>query len=132
MSSIVLELQRDVIQEDCEVLNLLRKAHIIAAKLNLEEFDKWILCELNGYTNNDSVPEYRYMSGSLKEYITYIGWQDIDDKQIEELYDKIAIRNSLSSLIQIYKDKKSSFICPFDESINLKIDSVRKTTETKY
>ena len=114
MSSIVLELQRDVIQEDCEVLNHLRKAHIIAAKLNLEEFDKWILCELNGYTNNDSVPEYRYMSGSLKEYITYIGWQDIDDKQIEELYDKIAIRNSLSSLIQIYKDKKSSFICPFD------------------
>ena len=129
MSSIVLELQGDVMSPDCNILNLLRKAHLIATKLNLEEFDKWVLCELNGYTNKDSVPEYRYISGSLKEHIAYIGWQDIDDKQIEELYDKIAIRDSLSRLIQI---NEKSFLVKFDTSINSKIDSLRKTTETKY
>ena len=49
MGSIVLDLQQEVISQDCDIVNALRKAHLIAVKLGLEEFDKWICNELNGY-----------------------------------------------------------------------------------
>ena len=49
MSGLVLDLQQELLQESCDVLNVLRKAHLIAAKLKLSEFDAWIMSELNGY-----------------------------------------------------------------------------------
>ena len=38
MSSIVLELQKDLLDKDCDILQALRKAHVIAVKLHLTEF----------------------------------------------------------------------------------------------
>ena len=46
MSSIVLELQKDLLDKDCDILQALRKAHVIAVKLHLNEFDAWIQNEL--------------------------------------------------------------------------------------
>ncbi len=43
MSSIVLDLQSEVTKPDCDIVSVLRKAHLIAAKLGLTDFDKWIL-----------------------------------------------------------------------------------------
>ena len=60
MSGLVLDLQHEVLKADCDILNALRKAHLIAVKLKLHEFDKWIHAELNGYEENqDLIPEYR-------------------------------------------------------------------------
>ena len=53
MSSIVLELQKDLLDKDCDILQALRKAHVIAVKLHLTEFDTWIQNELNGYKSDD-------------------------------------------------------------------------------
>ena len=47
MDSIILDLQNEIIQSKCDVLQVLRKAHLIANKLKMDEFNKWILCELN-------------------------------------------------------------------------------------
>ena len=55
MSSVVIELQHELLSSDCDIVSALRKAHIIASKLNLAEFDSWILSELNGY-KCDTVP----------------------------------------------------------------------------
>ena len=64
MSSLVLDLQQEILKPDCDILNALRKAHIIAIKLKLSEFDTWIQSELNGYeTNQDLIPDYRKISG---------------------------------------------------------------------
>ena len=42
-----------------DIVSALRKAHIIASKLNLTEFDSWILSELNGYKCDEKeIPEY--------------------------------------------------------------------------
>ena len=66
MSSLVLDLQQEVLKPDCDILNALRKAHLIAAKLKLAEFDSWIMCELNGYDDNqENVPDYRKVTGQL-------------------------------------------------------------------
>ena len=52
---------------DCDILQALRHAHVIAVKLGLDEFDKWIQYELNGYPKNDEVvPKYRFVTGTLK------------------------------------------------------------------
>lgn len=59
MNSLVLDLQQKVLRPDCDILDALRKAHLIAAKLKLAEFDSWIQNELNGYNcTNDEIPEY--------------------------------------------------------------------------
>ena len=49
MGSIVLELQNEIVSSNCDVVNILRKAHLIASKLKLADFDQWIKHELNGY-----------------------------------------------------------------------------------
>ena len=58
MDSLVLDLQQDVLKPDCDILNALRKAHLIAAELKLTEFDSWIMSELNGYDDKqDNIPK---------------------------------------------------------------------------
>ena len=101
MRSIVLDLQSEVTKSDCDVVSVLRKAHLIAAKLGLTDFDKWILCELNGYQNEDTIPDYRKIRGLLKAFNPYRGWIPtlIPDKKTE---DTICIRdvpNSISEII---------------------------------
>lgn len=136
MNSVVLELQKEVMREDCDVLNLLRKAHLIAAKLNLEEFDKWILYELNGYTNNDCIiPEYRCIIVSLNEWLPFYGWCRVDDKHIEKMFSTIEMRDSLGCLVELSKKYNESFkIYSFDADDNSRINSLRGRTkqQTQY
>ena len=64
-NSLVLILQAEVMESNCDILNALRRAHLIASKLNLKEFDGWIQSELNGYPPNDvaEIPDYRTVKG---------------------------------------------------------------------
>lgn len=59
MAGIVLELQKEVLSSNCDIVNVLRNAHLIAVKLKLSDFDQWIQYKLNGYPNKESYPEYR-------------------------------------------------------------------------
>lgn len=85
MSSLVLDLQQEVLKPDCDILSALRKAHLIAAKLKLAEFDSWIMSELNGYKGGQlDFPQYRIVRGVLKARNPYNGWipvQFADNKQ---------------------------------------------------
>lgn len=66
MSSIVLELQRDALNQDVSVSSLLRKALVVAKKLKVKVFEHWISLEMNGYDNNDQMPEYRKFTGEVR------------------------------------------------------------------
>ena len=59
MAGIVLDLQKEILSPNCDIVNVLRKAHLIAVKLKLSDFDQWIRYKLNGYPNKESCPEYR-------------------------------------------------------------------------
>ena len=128
MSSIVLELQREVIREGCDVLNLLRKAHVIAAKLNLEKFDKWVLSELNGYKNKDSIPEYRSINGSLKGWNPYHGWLTVTllDKSLEKVLCTKKEGESLGALIELEKKSDGFFLIYFNAELNSIVNSLRE------
>lgn len=47
MAGIVLELQEEVLSSNCDIVSVLRKAHLIAVKLKFSDFDQWIQYELN-------------------------------------------------------------------------------------
>ena len=115
MNSIVLDLQNEVTKPNCDILGILRKAHLIAVKLNLSEFDRWITCELNGYKSVDTIPDYRVVRGVLKAFNPYRGWIPaiITDKKIE---DSICIRripNSLSEIISLCNQSENGLIAEF-------------------
>ena len=55
------EIQSDILgSTDLSVI--LRKAKVLAFKLKNKEFKDWVENELNGYNDNDSLPEYRKVS----------------------------------------------------------------------
>ena len=100
MSSIVLDLQNEVTKPDCDIVNVLRKAHLIAVKLNLTEFDKWITNELNGYKDAANIPAYRSIEGVLKFFNPYHGWCPviISDTQAEKRICQNMVSNSISEI----------------------------------
>lgn len=101
MGSLVLELQQEVLKHDCDILIALRKAHVVAVKLKLTEFDSWIQKELHGYQNDvDTLPEYRKMRGDLKANNPVRGWMPVIVTGENNLSFSIApITDSLASLI---------------------------------
>ena len=88
MNSIVMELQRDALDDDVSVSSLLRKALFVSKKLNLQEFQTWIESEINGYKTQGETPDYRFAHGELKGYNPYHGWVPVilqDPDQAEKL-----------------------------------------------
>ncbi|CAA6823002.1 MAG: Unknown protein [uncultured Sulfurovum sp.] len=75
--SIVLSLQKNIISGDVNIKDLLREALVIASKLKLNDFKAWINNELKGYPNRQEVSIYRIISGEVKLWNPYQGWQSI-------------------------------------------------------
>ena len=110
MNGIVLELQQDLLSKDCDILNALRKAHIIATKLKLSEFDSWIQKELNGYNSEDETPEYRRVRGALKAFNPHNGWIPvvIDNSDIANAICERKLRESISVIVDLCTDNASN------------------------
>ena len=69
MAGLVSELQRDALDTNVKVSELLRKAYVVATKLNIPDFKNWIQKELNGYGfDKDEIPNYRLLTGEIKYY----------------------------------------------------------------
>lgn len=103
MAGIVIELQQEILKQDCDVVNILRKAHVIASKLQLNEFDTWILHELNGYPDQNSCPEYRQIRGVLKAFNPYNGWipTNITNQELEDMICNRRLVNSISEIVSL-------------------------------
>jgi hypothetical protein len=89
MPSLVEELQRDALNNQVRVSDLLRKAKTIAVKLDLPELENWVESELNGYPPGD-VPGYRVVRGKVKYRNIFHGWHPImfPDTKTEEMFSK--------------------------------------------
>ena len=115
MGSIVLELQNEIVSSNCDVVNVLRRAHLIASKLKLTDFDKWIQYELNGYPDQESCPEYRKIRGSLKAFNPYNGWIPtlIQNNEFEKKICERKLANSISEIISLCESSKNGLISEF-------------------
>lgn len=125
MDSIVLELQRDTLNKNISVSELLRKALVISKKLHLSEFQKWVENELNGYEKTDDVPEYRSIIGEVMGYNPYNGWIPLifQDPEMGEI---VSTRKTMQSIAQLEeltstKDKNSQVHMPFPQNLQRKL-----------
>lgn len=73
MKSIIIELQEMSSDENIPITVLIRKALIVASKLNLSDFKEWIEKEINGYEEVNEIPEYRNVTGEVKAFNPYNG-----------------------------------------------------------
>lgn len=100
MRSVILDLQQEALDKSIAVSDLLRKALVIARKLNLREFQAWIEKELNGYDGGDDVPAYRVLAGQVRGKDHNQGWIPVicEDKELEELFSSRKCRQAIAEI----------------------------------
>ena len=134
MDGIVLELQREALIHDTDVVTLLRKAFLIARKLKLSDFENWISKELNGYSHEDNHPSYRKFTGQLKAWNPINGWIPVIISS-KEVYNEICIQylsNPISNLASFLKEN-SKLHFPFNDNVNTMLSSMTNSPLlTKY
>ncbi|MES0023140.1 MULTISPECIES: hypothetical protein [unclassified Mesorhizobium] len=99
MAGLVEEIQRDALNPNIPVSNLLRKVKVAAAKLKLDKVEDWVEHELNGYGGVE-LPDYRILYGRPQAFNPYNGWIPIimDNQKDNDLMSRCETRQSLSSL----------------------------------
>lgn len=112
MSSVVLDLQNEVTKSKCDIVSVLRRAHLIATKLSLDEFNQWVVNELNGYKSQTEAPEYRSIIGQLKAFNPYQGWIPVmlADAEVEKMICHPKLINSTSEILSLCEESGSSLI----------------------
>lgn len=108
MGKSVKELQIDIINNRLDVVSILRKAHLIASKLDLTDFDKWITNELNGYDDSATIPKYRRIVGEIKAKNPYNGL--IPVMLSSEIASELNVRmidSSMSEIASLARDNST-------------------------
>jgi len=120
MGSIVQELQRECISRDIPITDLLRKAFLVSKKLKQNDILTWVINEMNGYTQDqaDNIPSYRKLTGSVKAFNPYHGWQPImfeDVETVKALSEKMCFQ-SASEIEHLLENSipNGIFEMPFD------------------
>lgn len=116
MESIVIELQRNALDRDVSVADLLRKALVVARKLKIKEFEDWISKELGGYSNSE-IPDYREMVGKVEGLNPYRGWQAFafPNTELEEKFSKRKLGQCVAEIESLLAGKSNNigFHIPF-------------------
>src|SRR5258706_11865222 len=109
MSSAVHNLQMAILDRNQSVTQLLRQTKLIAAKLSLEDVEKWVDVELKGYPDGAPIPDYRsYRTESLEMNNPEKGWQFVKHWQdtVLTVPEPISEIESLSKSDIIYRPLK--------------------------
>lgn len=131
MEGIVLELERDALDENVGIEVLLRKAFLVAKKLKLTDFEEWINNEQNGY--NGEVPEYRMIRGDYRAWNPYRGWIPVVlSSNVEKVLAKVPLHNSISSLWDVYTTSEGSVSFTVNAEITEFLNKSTDGFDTKY
>ena len=119
MDKIVIELQREALKSDFDIMNLLRKAYLVARKLKLQEFEDWVNNELNGYKDADKIPDYRLLRGEIKAWNPSYGWIPVILQNDNEDITTHLANDSLANLLNVYENSENNnAILQFNATIN--------------
>ena len=128
---IVIELQREALDEKISIESLMRKAYLVARKLNLKEFEEWISQEQNGY--KQEVPEYRNIAGEIKAWNPYHGWIPmVLSADISDLVSKMPIPTSISELQDVYNSSEGTVCLSVNGTLTEWFNSNMDFIPTKY
>ncbi|MCA9459853.1 MAG: hypothetical protein KC550_04875 [Nanoarchaeota archaeon] len=98
--SLVFELQQELYNSNSRATNILRMAYIISRKLKVDDFEKWIHLELNGYIGQVTIPEYRKVYGQVVAWNPYHSWQYIVFEQ-RSIQDQISNKEIIQSIPEL-------------------------------
>lgn len=121
MSSLVLELQHEAMDPQVNVTDLLRKALVVATKLDLNEFLTWIEHELRGYENTP--PPYRHVQGEVQVNNPYHGWQPVifEDPEAAKTFSEKPIGQAIGELESLLKNGKGILYVPLPHELVLRL-----------
>lgn len=103
---IVIQLQEDAIGGDVDIEELLRKAYLVAHKLDIKDFKEWIRNEQNGYQNKE-IPDYRKVGGKIKAYNPVHGWTPvIFGSNSPKFVETLKINSPIASILDSCKESR--------------------------
>jgi len=119
--SIVAELQREALDEKASVGGLLRKALVVAHKLDHADMATWIEHELNGYRGDRaSIPTYRHLRGEAKVWNPYRGYQPLTFRGSGEFADKatkMPFDQPISEIEELGRGDSDGFACTYSPKL---------------
>ncbi|MDU8605054.1 hypothetical protein [Pseudomonas syringae group sp. 247E2] len=122
MESLVLDLQRDVLDRSIHITDLLRKALLVSRKLKIADIEEWLSAELNGY-DGKSVPSYRILTGEIKGFHPHRGWIPMMlGDEINNLISETPLYDSVSQIIDlIERSKTGSVTVKFPQEVSMRV-----------
>jgi hypothetical protein len=75
MAGLIEEIQRDAIDDNVSVSQLLRRMKVAASKLRLGGVEAWVEHELSGYPDEQNLPSYRVIDGVAVAHHVSAGWR---------------------------------------------------------
>ena len=129
---IVLELQKQAIDENTSLEELLRKAFLVSRKLKLNEFENWIRQEQNGYSGK--VPDYRILNGEMKAWNPVRGvWIPIvSEAEISKMISKMPFGMSIASIIDAYNSADGVLVLSVNGELSEAMNKLFDEIPTKY
>lgn len=128
---IVLELQKEALDETISIESLLRKAFLVAKKLKLKDFEEWISKEQNGYTNQ--LPEYRNIRGEIKAWNPYHGWIPVVlSSKDANIFSQIPLGLSISVISDSYDSSQGSVYLGVNAAMTEILNNSTDFMPTKY
>lgn len=134
MSSFIKDLQTEIMSPNCDIVNILRKAHFIASTLNLTDFDKWIMSELNGYPTPNDCPEYRILHCDLYAFNQFNGWMPtvFRNTELENLMSITKMNNSISQIISMSEQEGDKLMSEILGELLLLLNECFNTSNTRF
>lgn len=119
---LVLHLQGDALNREVPVSDLLRRAKVVATKLDAKDALTWINHELDGYIGIPAkdLPPYRVLNSQPRYFNAYHGWRPLlsEDAEMTEMLTIAFVFQSAGSLEAIVKDKKNETLSlPYPNSL---------------
>lgn len=128
---IVIELEKELLDESISLEVLLRKSYLVAKKLKLKEFENWIEQEQSGFKGE--IPEYRKIGGEIKAYNPQRGWIPVVvPAKVEKIIAKMPIGNPISYLIDVYNSSENSVILSVNSSLTEWLNGNTDFIPTKF
>ena len=115
MAKLINQLQEDALDKNIMVSDLLRKALVVARKLDRQDFYTWITHELNGYPSGAVIPMYRYVTGMIKAFNPYNGWIPviIEDPRFAKALTHRPIGQNVASFEELANSDSKTLMVPY-------------------
>lgn len=108
MTGLIDELIRDASDDTKSVPQLLRRMKIAAVRLRLPDLEAWVDHELNGYPDNEKLPEYRALGGVPMCHHVIHGWRMMALGQNQAFNKAFQINLYSQSVVEAENNAKST------------------------